>query len=171
MTHVSWEELVDYWAGEGDPERIDEHLFACDECSDRSSRVAGITETLRAELRLVLTPAGRELLVNKGLRVVDNPMQPGERREVPFGGGVDILLHRLAVDLSRATRVDFTLRDETSGVVIVEVPDAPFDAASGEILVACQRHFAAFPPDNVAEVTIHGPAPITHRFTILHRWA
>jgi|SoiMethySBSTD1v2_1073268.scaffolds.fasta_scaffold170535_3 hypothetical protein len=172
MTHLTWEELVDYWAGDGgDPDAADAHLFACDACSERSARVATVTETLRSEIPFIVTMPWVDTLRRRGMRFTDNPMQPGERREVPFTGDTDILLHRLAVDLSQATHVHFTLRDEVTGGVIVDLPDAPFERDAGEILVACQRHFVVFPPDTVAEVTVHGPAPVTHRFTILHRWA
>ena len=171
MTHLTWEELVDYWAGEGDPNIVDEHLFACDECSELSARVAAVTETLRSEIPFVVSAATVEALRHRGLRVVDNPMQPGERKEIGFPGGVDILLHRLAIDLTGATRVQLTLHSESSGALIADETNVPFDAGSGEILVACQRHFAVFPPDTVFDVTVHGPAPVTHRYTVLHQWA
>ena len=50
------------------------------------------------------------------------------------------------------------------------VPDVPFDAAAGEVLIACQRHYASFPPDIVFEVTAHraGGPVLAARYTVLH---
>jgi hypothetical protein len=172
VSHLSWETLVDYWAGEAaDIDALDDHLMGCAECSALSARVAAITETLRSEIAMTLTAADVERLRARGLRVADNPMRPDERREVRFGRDIDILLHRLEVDLSRAERVDFRLTDEQTGATLVEIEDVRFDRDAGAVLVACQRHFSVFPPDNVAELRVYGPAPAAFRYTIRHRWA
>ena len=41
---------------------------------------------------------------------------------------------------------------EETGELLFEDPSAPFDRDSGEVLIACQRHFAGMPPNIVAEV-------------------
>ncbi len=174
---LPWETLVDYWAGDlpaAAEQDVDEHVMGCASCATASARVAAITEMLRAEIPPVLTPDGLAALRARGLRIVDNPMTPGERRVVPFPPGVDILLHRLGgLDLGGATRVRFTLSDEATGRVFVDIDDAPFDRAGGEVLVACRRHFDAFPPDTVACVRARDAAgrDTVASYTILHRFA
>ena len=61
---------------------------------------------------------------------------------------------------------------EETGDVLVDEQNAPFDRDSGELLIACQRHFAAFPPNVVAEVWTYAASgaesvaryPIPHVF-------
>jgi hypothetical protein len=56
---------------------------------------------------------------------------------------------------------------------MAHVEDAPFDVASGSVLVACQKHYAAMPPNTVARMRIVRTAGSSseHTFTILHRYA
>ena len=72
-----------------------------------------------------------------------------------FRRDVDLLLHRLGeLDLSRAERVQVRVSAEKTGEVMMESPAVPFEAATGEVLVACQRHFSEMPPDVVFEVSV-----------------
>lgn len=178
-THpLSWSLLVDYWAADADltPQVLDaveEHLMGCESCSLSSARVAALTEALRTLVPPLLKPQTVAQLAARGLQIVDNPMQPGERREVWFPRHADILLHRLrGLPLERATRVSFVLRVEGSGDVLVSIDDAPFDRERGEVLVACQQHYASLPPDTVAEIRVRD-ADDRERvamYTILHRF-
>jgi hypothetical protein len=54
----------------------------------------------------------------------------------------------------------------------VSSDDAPFDRARGEVLVACQQHYASYPPDTVAEVRVHDAEGRERldTYTILHRY-
>jgi hypothetical protein len=174
--HVDWPSIVDYWAGDLTHEEettYDEHLFGCEICSELSARVAALTETLRALIPPLLTPEALERLTARGLTIVDNPMRPGERREVVFPKDSDILLHRLGgLALENATRVSFVMRVESSGQVLASIDDAPVDRERSAVLVACQQHFRAFPPDTVAEVRVHDANGGEHltRYTILHKF-
>jgi anti-sigma factor RsiW len=173
---VAWDTLADYWAGDLPPpaeEAVDEHLMGCAACSAVSARVAAIAETLRTEIPPVITGDELAALRARGLRIVENPMAPGARKPVVFPAGVDLLIHRLGgLDLTRATRVAFILRVEGTGRVLVDIDDAPFDRAAGAVLVACQKHFAALPPDTVAEVRARDAAgaEVAATYTILHRF-
>lgn len=176
-TPVSWEQLVDYWAGElaGDVEAaLEEHLFACPPCAAASAGVAALTEALRTEIATLLTAEAVDRLRARGLRIAENRMRPDERRQVSFPADVDLLIHRLGgLDLSRAVRVGFSMRIEATDRVVVEIDDAPFDRQAGEVLVACQHHFDVFPPDTVARVTArdeHGAETVAE-YTILHLFA
>lgn len=171
---IPWDVLVAYWANdlpEAELDQVETHLMACDACTTESESVAQLSQTLRELLPPLLRPEQVEQLRARGLVVVDNPMRPGERRQVSFPRGVDILLHRLqGLALEQAASVHFTLHDEDTGSLIAEVPDAPFDRARGEILVACQLHYAHMPPNTVAECEVrlaNGDTQRT-RYTILH---
>lgn len=175
-TPVSFELLVEYWSGEmpeADELAVDEHLMGCSSCTAESARVSAVTEALRAEIPPLLSPEGLAKLRARGLVVTENPMTPGERREVHFPKTTDVLLHRLGgLDLSTATRVDFRIWVESTGAPIFDLPHAPFDRDGGAVLVACQHHFVAYPPDTVAEVTVTRPTGVAAavRYTILHRF-
>ncbi len=174
---VSWEHLVDYWAGElsGEVEAtLEEHLIGCAVCTATSASVAALTETLRAEIAPLLTADAVARLRAKGLRIAENPMLPAERKHVPFPADIDLLIHRLGgLDLSRATRVSFSLRIEETDVVLAEIDDAPFDREAGAILLACQHHFDVLPPNTVAQVRAQDDRGIetVAEYTILHLYA
>jgi hypothetical protein len=174
---VSWEQLVDYWAGELDgavEASLEEHLFGCAACTATSASVAALTETLRAEIATLLTADAVARLHARGLRIAENPMLPAERKQVPFPADIDLLIHRLGgLDLSRATRVSFSMRIEESDQVVVEIDDAPFDRDAGAVLLACQHHFDVLPPNTVARVRTQddrGTVTVAE-YTILHLYA
>ena len=156
---VAWERLVEYWAGdlaEADADRIDEHLFACDVCAAESARVARIAQAFRAAIPVVVTSAQTAELRAQGLVVEERHFQPSTRTEVEFERGVDVLIHHLSgMDLSRAERVQVDVRVESTGAVLFAEHFAPFDRERGEVLIACQRHFADLPGDVAFDVRIH----------------
>ena len=172
-TPLAWDELVAYWANDLDPaelDRLDEHLMGCGVCTAESERVAFITEAMRALIPPFVDHARLAALQARGLRITDNPLLPEERRTVIFDATTDILLHRLGgLDLSGAERVSMRVSVEETGDVLLDEPSAPFDRNSGEVLVACQRHFASFPPNIVVEVRTHrGGAEQVARYPIPH---
>ncbi len=176
-SRLSWETLVDYWAGDLEAaqlDTIDAHLMGCAECSADSARIAAITEAVRGMLPVLLTTDMLAKLRAKGVRVLENPMTPGERQDFVFPAAVDVVIHRLGgLELTHATTVRFTLHAESSGQLLAKVDDAPFDREAGVVLLACQQHFASFPPDTVAEVHTRDAsgAERMQRYTILHHFA
>jgi anti-sigma factor RsiW len=174
---VPWERLVDYWAGDlapDDESAIEDHLMGCEACTAASSRVAAVTEAIRAMIPLVVTREMVDALRARGYRVQEGRFAPGDRREVVFPEDVDLMIFHLAgLDLAGVARLDMTMRSEGSADVLTAVEDAPFDREAGEVLLCCQRHFASFPPDVVAELRLHPAAgePQLAAYTILHRFA
>ncbi len=173
---LSWETLVDCWAGDLDEAAeasVEDHLFGCAACTTAAARVAAVTEALRSALPPVVARARVEQLRALGVRVRENAFVPGRRQEVVFARDADLLIHRLAgLDLTRADRVDFRITAEPTGELIAAADGVPFDPAEGALLVACQRHYAALPADTVMSVGIHSPGmpPATATYTILHRF-
>lgn len=171
---VAWAELVDYWAGDLASERqdtIEEHLMGCASCTAESARVAAITESVRELLPPIVSADMVALLRKRGLSVLENPMQPGDRKEVVFPSDVDLLIHRLSgLPLANAASVRFRLTAESTGQLMVEVDAVPFDREAGSVLIACQKHYAAMPHDTVAELRVQdrAGAETVHVFTILH---
>ena len=110
-------------------------------------------------------------LRGSGLAIVENLFEADKRQTVAFERGVDVLIHHLGgLELATAERVQVTVRTESDGTVMFEEMSAPFDRDRGEVLVACQRHFAAYPPDVVIDVRVHraASAPQLATFIIPH---
>ena len=157
-TPLSFETLVAYWAGDlsqAETDAVDMHVIGCAPCAAASERVAAITEGIRASISSVIRARELDALRARGLRVEENAVRPGERAPVLFRRDVDLLIHRLGeLDLSRAERVALKVSSEKTGEVMMESPAVPFDAASGELLIACQRHFGELPHDVVFEISV-----------------
>jgi hypothetical protein len=155
---LSFETLVAYWAGDlpqAETDAVDAHVIGCGTCATTSERIAIITEAIRGSISPFITARQLEQLRARGLRVEENPVRPGERAPVVFRRDVDLLVHRLgALDLSRAERVQVRVSSEETGDVMIESAAVPFEAAGGEVLIACQRHFSELPPNVVFEVSV-----------------
>jgi hypothetical protein len=148
---IAFDALVAYWAGDleaAESDAVEEHVMGCESCSAASSRVAAIAVAMRAQIPPIVSREVVADLRERGVRIVENPVRPGERKQVRFAPDVDVLLHRLGgLDLARATRVGVTISVEETGDILFETDDVPFDREAGEILVACQKHFRVFPPN------------------------
>jgi hypothetical protein len=173
---IPWDALVDYWAKEtspGDLDALELHLMSCAACSETSARVAAISEALRGMIPAVIDRAKLADLRARGLKIVENPVRRGERREILFPRGVDIVLHRLGgLDLKDARAVRMRVLREGTGDTLLDLEDVPFDRDRGELLVACQQHFSEFPHDVLFEVVAQQRSgaieqvryPVPHRF-------
>lgn len=166
--------LVAYWANDlaaDELEAIEDHLFACETCFASAQRIAQIAEAFRTSIPPVISRDEVAVLRAHGLSIVENAFVAGQRQAVTFAHGLDFLVHRLGgLDLAAAERVEVVVRSESTPVVMFEELFAPFDRERGEVLIACQRHFAAFPPDVVFDVRVHraGAPPEVATYLIPH---
>jgi hypothetical protein len=140
---LPFETLVDYWSrvlGEDDTAAVDEHLFGCAECTERSGQVAALVRTLARMLPPVISRPRLEQLLQDGARIRHTPVEPDERVTVVFSPGVDYLVHHLRAPLSDVRRVDCQVVSP-DGRTIYDHSHVPFDRERGEVLIACQRHY------------------------------
>jgi hypothetical protein len=170
---LSVEALVAYWAGDLEPsasDALEEHLFACDACTASSARIAAITEKLRSAVPPIVSGERLAALRARGLGIEDNIVPPETTSHVVFERQDMIIHHLSGLSLANAARVGVSVRVEETGELLFEQPDAPFEAATGEVQIACQRHFVAYPPNVVFVVTTHDGAGATRtdRFTVRH---
>jgi len=170
---VSWDVLVDWWAGDLDEDaaaRVEEHLLGCGDCARVASRVAATAEVLRTMVPPVLRPERLRSLAAAGLRIVENPLVPGQTCTFHFPATADLAVHVLGgLELRDDSRVEVTIRSMASGQILGHVPDAPFDAKRGVVLVACQRDYARLDHDIVAEVRVGQQQPAAE-YTIFHHF-
>jgi len=173
--HLSRDRLADYLAGlldESENDELEAHLFSCPSCALESERLFALAAAIREAVPPVLTAERFETLSREGRIAEVNRMSPGQIAEVRFPPPDKVLVHRLGgSDLSRAGRVDVDLCD-LRGDSLLRMEDVPFDAARGEVLLACQRHFAAlFPHDGMfrLEVVTGDRREEASRYTVRHR--
>jgi anti-sigma factor RsiW len=173
--HASPERIEDYLAGfldEQEAEALEAHLFSCGDCAIESEKLFGLAAAIREAVPPVLTAERFAQLERAGRIAAVNPMSPGGLAEVRYPPEQQLLVHRLGgSDLREARRVDVALLD-LDGRAISRFDDVPFDPARGEVLVACQSHFAElFPHDAVfrLEVVRGDRREESSRYTVLHR--
>ena len=170
---LSWEALVDWWAGDLDESQasaVEEHLLGCDSCSGVASRVAATAEALRTMVPPVVGPERLQGLARAGVRILENPIAPGETCDFHFPRNVDLAVHVLGgLILGADATVEVTLRSLATGNILGHVEDAPFDARRGAVYLACQRDYAQLDHDLVAEVRV-GKDQTATEYTILHHF-
>ena len=170
---LSWETLVDWWARDLDEARaaeVEEHLFGCEACTAMADQVSATTETLRTMVPPVVRPERLQSLARAGMRIVENPIEPGETSDFHFPKDAELAVHVLrGLSFEPGARVEVTLRSIASGGVLGHVDDAPFDATRGVVYLACQRDYAELDHDLVAEVRVGTDRPAV-RYTILHHF-
>ena len=132
--------LADYWlAALAGPEEeaVEWHLLDCDRCGARLREVIALAEGVRELaregcLRMVVSDTFLKRAAEEGLRV--------REYAPPAGGGIqctvtaedDILIGRLAANLSGAKRVDLCICDE-HGVEQSRMSDIPVNSRAGSV--------------------------------------
>ena len=146
MTCAALETIAAWVQGElveAESEAFEEHLFGCDACTGNTRRLQRLVEQLSIALPPVLTIARRQALAARhpGLPAVD--VEPGQRHRLTLGPAQPFGVWVMHAPLAGATRVDLEAR--ASGALLFSFTDVPFDAARGQVVLACQTHYSALP--------------------------
>jgi len=134
--------LMDYWLGAlsaADEEAVEVHLFACDECGDRLREAMELADGLRAlarsgSLQVVVSDQFVEHAAETGQRVRQYAPPRGESVLCTVAADDDLLVARLAADLSTASRVDLSWCD-LRGIEHMRLSDIPVRADAGSVIV------------------------------------
>ena len=132
--------LADYWLGalaSADEEAVEEHLLECDGCGARLREVIALAEGVHnlareGSLRMIVTDAFLNRTAEEGLRVREYAPPPGGGVQCTVTAEDNILIGRLAANLSGAERVDLSICDER-GVEQLRLPDIPVQAGGGSV--------------------------------------
>lgn len=132
--------LADYWlAALATPEEeaVEEHLFTCDDCGARLRQIMALAEGIRqlareGSLLLVVSDAFVKRAAEQGLRVREYSPPNGGDVQCTVTAEDDLLIGRLASDLTGAKRIDLSLCD-SRGVERLRLPDIPFHPGAGSI--------------------------------------
>jgi hypothetical protein len=133
--------LADYWLDDDgrDYEALEEHLFACDSCTERLQDMTALGEGASRLIRdgaveLVLTPSLLAKAASEGLRIREYRLAPGERVSCTVAPEDDWLVSRLVARFEGVSRLD--LVTEMEGVLARRIQDVPFEPETGELIVA-----------------------------------
>jgi hypothetical protein len=147
--------LADYWlaALEGpDEEGVEEHLFECDECGERLRELIAIAEGVRklarsGSLRMIVSEAFLKSAAEDGLRIRQYAGTAGGSVECTVTGEDDILIGRLAANLSHARRIDLCICND-AGIEQRRLRDIPFDPGASSVICQESITFAKAAPTN-----------------------
>jgi len=132
--------LADYWLGAlagREEEAVEQHLLGCDQCGARLREVIALAEGVRklargGSLRMVVSDAFLKRAAEEGLRVREYAPPPGGSVQCTVTGEDDILVGRLAANLSAAKRVALCICDNR-GIEQIRLTDIPFNSAAGSV--------------------------------------
>lgn len=139
-TPIAFADLADYWAGllpSPREEEVELHLLECDWCGAQLRDVISLAEGVRAvaregHLRMVVSDTFLQRAAEHGVHVRAYAAAPGESIQCTVNAEDDILVARLAADLSGTRRVDLRFCDER-GVEQGRLVDIPVHAGRGGV--------------------------------------
>ncbi len=148
--------LADYWLGalaEGEEEAVEEHLLACDACGARLRELVALAVGLRelargGSLRMVVSDGFLKRAAAEGLRVREYSPPPGGGVQCTVTAQDDLLIARLAADLSGTRRVDISICDQ-QGTEQARLADIPVNPTAGGTILQESITFAKAAPTNV----------------------
>jgi len=147
--------LADYWlaalAG-SEEEAVELHLLDCDQCGARLREVIALAEGIRnlareGSLRMVVSDSFLKRVAEEGLHVREYAPPPGGAVECTVTAEDDILIGRLAANLSGANRVDLCICDKR-GVEQLRLPDIPVHREASSVVYQESITFAKAAPTN-----------------------
>lgn len=136
--------LMDYWLATlsaSDDEAVEQHLMMCDECGDRLREVIALAERLRTlarsgSLQVVISEPFLGHVAQTGLRVRQYAPPRGGSVQCTVAADDDLLVARLVVDLTTASRVDLSWCGP-EGMELQRMADIPIRADAGGVI--CQQ--------------------------------
>ncbi len=163
--------LADYWlAALADPEEeaVEEHLLECDRCGARLREVIALAEGVRnlareGCLRMVVSDAFLKRATEEGLRVRQYAPPPGGGVQCTVTAEDDILIGRLAANLTGAKRVDLCICDE-HGVEQLRLRDIPVHSGASSVIYQESITFTKAAPTNtmIARLVTFDEAGVEH---------
>jgi hypothetical protein len=135
---------MDYWLAalpSAAEEAVEQHLMTCDDCGDRLREVIALAEGLRAlarsgALQVVISDHFVKRAAETGLQVREYAPAPGGAVQCTVAADDDLLVARLTLDLTTASRVDLSWCDQ-QGVEHQRMADIPIRADAGSVI--CQQ--------------------------------
>jgi hypothetical protein len=136
--------LMDYWLAalpSAAEDSVERHLMTCDACGDGLRQVIALAEGLRAlaksgALQVVVSDQFVQRAAETGLRVREYGPPRGESIQCTVAADDDLLVARLAVELTTAGRIDLSWVD-LQGVEHQRMADIPVRSDASHVI--CQQ--------------------------------
>lgn len=133
--------LSDYWLAVLSAEEeaaVEEHLFTCDSCGTRLDQIIALAEGLReiarsAALTMTVPQSFLDRSSAQGLRIREYAPPAGGSVACTVSADDDMLIGRLAADLSRTRRLDLSICD-IAGAEQFRLTDIPFHPQTTAVL-------------------------------------
>jgi hypothetical protein len=133
--------LSDYWfalLAESEEGAVEEHLLTCDECGERLREVIAIAEGIRklareGSLLMVVSDAFLTRAAEQGMRIREYAPPAGGRVECTVTAEDDLLIGRLAANLSAAKQIDLCICN-AQGQEQIRLRDIPVDRVTGNVI-------------------------------------
>ncbi len=134
--------LADYWLAElppADESALEEHIFACADCASALQSLVDLAEGIRrlarqGNLGMIVTREFLDRLAGEGLRLREYAPPAGGSVQCTVTAQDDLLISRLAADLTGVERLDLALCDP-SGAERLRMRDIPFRAGLGDVIM------------------------------------
>ena len=147
--------LADYWIAalpEAEAEAVELHLLDCDSCGTVLREVIDLAEGVRrlareGALRMVVSDAFLRRAAEQGLQIREYAPPPGGSVQCTVTAQDDLLIGRLAADLTGVKRVDLAICDER-GAELRRIPDIPVNSAADSVAYQESITFAKAMPSN-----------------------
>lgn len=152
---IDAEVLADYWVAQlagPEEEAVEQHLLECDQCGARLREVIALADGVRrlareGSLRMIVSESFLKRAADDGLRVRQYAPPPGGAVQCTVTENDDILIGRLAANLSGAKRVDLCICDER-GIEQERLRDIPANPAADSVLLQESITFAKAAPSH-----------------------
>lgn len=143
MTHAACttppQDLLSYWLGELDAARelrLEEHLFACADCTARLRAIVDLgaairRETLRGDFGYVVPEPLMRRMKQAGLRVREYTLEPGGSVDCTVTRDDDLVASYLHAPLRDVRRLDVLIDNSAAGKQ--RLNDVAFDPAAGRL--------------------------------------
>lgn len=178
--HLESSVLMDYWLAvlPADLETaVEEHLLACDACGETLRSTIALAEGLRAlarsgSLNVTVTDPFVAHAAESGFRVREYAPPRGEGIPCTVAADDDLLIARLAADLSTASRVDLSWCDP-GGTEHLRFNDLPVRADAGAVVFQQSITWAKASPTatmiaRLLAVDEHGRERVLGEYTFNH---
>lgn len=145
--------LADYWIGAltgNDEESLEEHLLECDRCGARLQEVIALAGEVRrmareGSLQMVVSDTFLQCAAEDGVHVREYAPAPGGSVLCTVTEDDDLVVGRLAADVTGASRVDLCLCDER-GVEHERLKDIPARAGLSSVVWQASSTFLRAAP-------------------------
>ena len=133
--------LSDYWfalLADSEEQAVEEHLLTCDECGQRLREVIAIAEGVRklareGSLLMIVTDAYVERAGEQGMRIRQYAPPAGGRVDCTVTAEDDLLIGRLAANLSAARQIDLCICN-AEGQEKIRLRDIPVHQAADSVV-------------------------------------